>query len=135
MRLVVTIVALLLAVPLFAVALLAFWSWRKERAASRVHRNALDRVSSAEISSRALQWLDDGEWGNAPAIQELRRLVEQGRYRAILKRWRRYHAALLSAHEWDPREGPPRTWILRDYLRVLDEREASAPDTSAPVRS
>src|SRR5689334_4290306 len=125
MTVVVSIIAVVVALPLVWVALLSIWSWRSDWTASRTHRDALDRISSAEISSRAAEWVAAPEWGSAPTIKELRTLVENGNYRAILKRWRHYHAAMVSACEWEPREGPPRTWILRDYLRVLDERAAA----------
>jgi hypothetical protein len=110
-------------------------SWLGDRKGCRIHREALARCSSDEVRARAIGWLSDPEWQESDwkypewkesaTLNELRALLETGNYRLILKRWRRFHAAIVGASNWDPKEGPSRTWILRDYVTVLDARAAS----------
>jgi hypothetical protein len=103
-------------------------SWLDLRRESQIHRAALNRCTSDEIRIRAIDWINDSKIKETPALKDLRILIVRGGHREVLKRWRYYHSIILEATEWNAREGPPRTWILRDYLRVLEAR------SSAPAR-
>lgn len=128
MWLVLSIIAGVIALLAGALGLVFAWSTSHERKASRIHRAALARCSTEEIHSRAVEWAGnpDGhaEITETPALNELRALVAGGRYREVLKRWRYFDRALANAIDWDTKEGPPATWILRDYLHTLDARSA-----------
>jgi hypothetical protein len=107
---------------------LSTFLWRKDREASRRHKEALRSCSTEELRSRAWNWSYLERHADAPAVKEFRALLEQQRYEAILQSWRALSLGLFAVGEELPPSKPefidsdsPR--VLRDYVEVLLERQ------------
>jgi len=102
--------------------------WRKEREASRRHKEALRACSTEEIRSRAWSWGHLERHADTPAVKEFRALLEQQRYESILQSWRALSLGLFAVGEELPPSKPEfldkdSQRVLRDYVEVLLERQ------------
>jgi hypothetical protein len=115
---------------LFAVGwfMLSTLLWRKEREASRRHKEALRACSTEELRARAWNWGYLERHAETPAVKEFRALLEQQRYEAILDSWRALALGLFAVGE-EPSPAKPEFLdsdsqrVLRDYVEVLLERQ------------
>ncbi len=103
----------------------SFHLWRKEREASRRHKEQLRLCSTEEIASRAWNWGDLERHADTPAVKQFRALLEQRRYEEMLQGWRALSLSLFAvAEDVGPQffdSDAHRT--LRDYVEVLLERQ------------
>jgi hypothetical protein len=102
--------------------------WRKEREASRRHKEALRACSTEELRSRAWNWGHLELHADTPAVKEFRALLEQQRYEAILHSWRALALGLFAVGEELPPTKPEfrdseSSRALRDCVEVLLERQ------------
>ncbi|OJT21257.1 hypothetical protein BO221_25845 [Archangium sp. Cb G35] len=107
---------------------LAVFFWRKEREASRRHKEQLRLLGTEELLSRARNWGPMNRHGELPAVVEFRALLEQHRYEEMLLGWRALTSSLFALEEHVSTEGPQfydsdSFRVLRDYVEVLHERQ------------
>jgi hypothetical protein len=106
----------------------SFQLWRKEREASRRHKEQLRLCSTQEIASRAWNWGHLERYADTPAVKQFRSLLEQHRYEEMLQGWRALSLALFAVAEDVTPAGPQffdsdAHRVLRDYVEVLLERQ------------
>ena len=107
---------------------LAVFFWRKEREASRRHKEQLRLLGTEELLSRARNWGPMNRHAELPAVVEFRALLEQHRYEEMLLGWRALTSSLFALEEHVSTEGPQfydsdSFRVLRDYVEVLHERQ------------
>ena len=107
---------------------LAIFFWRKEKEASRRHKEQLRLLGTEEILSRASNWGAMKRHAELPAVVEFRSLLEQHRYEEMLLGWRALTASLYALEEHAAHSGlqvydSDSFRVLRDYVEVLHERQ------------
>lgn len=107
---------------------LAIFFWRKEKEASRRHKEQLRLFGTEEILSRARNWGAMNRHADLPAVVEFRSLLEQHRYEEMLLGWRALTASLYALEEHVGASGlqvydSDSFRVLRDYVEVLHERQ------------
>ena len=107
---------------------LAVFFWRKERDASRRHKEQLRLLSTEELFSRAHNWGPMSRHADLPAVVEFRSLLEQHRYEEMLEGWRALTSSLFALEEHVSTAGSQlydsdSFRVLRDYVEVLHERQ------------
>lgn len=107
---------------------LAIFFWRKEKEASRHHKEQLRLLGTEEILSRARNWGAMNRHAELPAVVEFRSLLEQHRYEEMLLGWRALTASLYALEEHAAPSGlqvydSDSFRVLRDYVEVLLERQ------------
>ncbi|MFE8604425.1 hypothetical protein [Archangium violaceum] len=107
---------------------LAVFFWRKEREASRRHKEQLGLLGTEELLSRARNWGPMNRHAELPAVVEFRGLLEQHRYEEMLLGWRALTSSLFALEEHVSTEGPQvydsdSFRVLRDYVEILRERQ------------
>ncbi len=115
---------------LFLIGWLAFalYLWRREKEASRHHKEQLRLLGTEEVFSRAWNWGPLGRHADLPPVQAFRELLEQHRYAEMLEGWRALTSGLFALEE-HAAGGAPQVFdtgnyrVLRDYVEVLHERQ------------
>ncbi|AKI99274.1 hypothetical protein ATI61_106649 [Archangium gephyra] len=107
---------------------LAVFFWRREREASRRHKEQLRLLGTEELLARARNWGPMNRHEDLPAVVEFRSLLEQHRYEEMLQGWRALTASLFALEEHVSSAGPQfydsdSFRVLRDYVEVLHERQ------------
>lgn len=107
---------------------LAVFFWRKEKEASRRHKEQLRLLGTEELLSRARNWGAMNRHADLPAVVEFRSLLEQHRYEEMLLGWRALTASLYALEEHVSSSGlqvydSDSFRVLRDYVEVLHERQ------------
>ena len=107
---------------------LAIFLWRKEREASRHHKEQLRLLGTEELLSRARNWGPMNRHAELPAVVEFRSLLEQHRYEEMLLGWRALTSSLFALEEHVSSASPllydsDAYRVLRDYVEVLHERQ------------
>ncbi|MFL5358113.1 hypothetical protein [Archangium sp.] len=107
---------------------LAVFFWRREKAASRRHKEQLRLLGSEEILSRAMNWGSMSRHADVPAVRQFRSLLEQHRYAELLEGWRALTSSLFALEE-HVSAGSSLLYDsdlfrdLHDYVEVLHERQ------------
>jgi hypothetical protein len=115
---------------LFVVAWLAYaiTLWRREKEASRRHKEQLRLCSTEELFSRAWNWGSFNRHAELPPVRQFRSLLEQRRYGELLEGWRGLTSSLFALEEHVSSASPllydsDAYRVLRDYVEVLHERQ------------
>jgi hypothetical protein len=115
---------------LFFVAWLAYALslWRREKEASRRHKEQLRLCGTGEIFSSAWNWGSFNRHADLPPVKDFRALLEQHRYGELLEGWRGLTSALFALEEHVSSASPllydsDAYRVLRDYVEVLHERQ------------
>lgn len=107
---------------------LAVFFWRREKAASRRHKEQLRLLGTEEILSRAMNWGSMRHHADLPAVRQFRSLLEAHRYAELLESWRALTSSLYALEE-HVSAGSSLLYDsdffreLRDYVEVLHERQ------------
>lgn len=109
------------------VALAIFFA-RKEKEASRRHKEQLRLCGTEEIYSRAWNWGVLKQHEELSAVKAFRALLEQHRYGELLEDWRGITSSLFALEEHVSATRPglytsDSFRVLRDYVEVLHERQ------------
>lgn len=123
-----TVVGLLGGLFLVVWVALAIFFWRREKDASRRHKEQLRLLGTEEILSRALSWGSTSRHPDHPAVKEFRALLEQHRYAELLEGWRALTTSLFALEEHVSARSSllydsDSFRVLRDYVEVLHERQ------------
>ncbi|WNG32576.1 hypothetical protein F0U61_02345 [Archangium violaceum] len=123
-----TVVGLLGGLFLVGWVALAVFFWRREKEASRRHKEQLRLLGHEELLSRALNWGSMSRHAELPAVKEFRSLLEQHRYAEMLEGWRALTASLFALEEHVSARSSllydsDSFRVLRDYVEVLYERQ------------
>ncbi|WP_257460389.1 hypothetical protein [Archangium lipolyticum] len=107
---------------------LAVFFWRREKEASRRHKEQLRLVGTEELFSRAWNWGSFNRHADIPSVKEFRTLLEQHRYGEMLEGWRALTSSLFALEEHVSSASPliydsDSFRVLRDYVEVLHERQ------------
>jgi hypothetical protein len=107
---------------------LSFFFWRREKEASRRHKEQLRLVGTGELFSRAWNWGALRHHEEHPSVKEFRVLLEQHRYGEMLEGWRALTASLFALEEHVSSASSlvydsDSFRALRDYVEVLHERQ------------
>lgn len=107
---------------------LAVATRRSNAKRSRVHQEALSRISTEEIESRAQTWAYLEEHAETEAVRTFRALLAARQYDEILRDWK-HHSSALWTVAVDEHPGRPEfiesgsDVALRDYVEVLSKRQ------------
>lgn len=123
-----TLLGLLGGVFLIGWVVFSVFLWRREKEASRRHKEQLRLLGTGEILTRALSWGPLSRHEDHPAVKELRALLEQHRYAELLEGWRALTVSLFALDEHASSRSSltydsDAFRMLRDYVEVLHERQ------------